>query len=151
MKKNLLFFGVALLLVAGLRTIVVAQSAPATAAEREANQRKLFEEGDTNHDGRLTEREFAVLVLRQQFSNADANRDGKVTRADYLANMSGTADAATIEREWKAMDPQGKGYIVPSDMMRDPIAIRDLKQQFKKLDKTGKGYVTLSDLRKVSR
>jgi len=145
MKKNLLFFGVALLLVAGLRTIVVAQSAPATAAEREANQRKLFEEGDTNHDGRLTEREFAVLVLRQQFSNADANRDGKVTRADYLANMSGTADAATIEREWKAMDPQGKGY------MRDPIAIRDLKQQFKKLDKTGKGYVTLSDLRKVSR
>ena len=150
MKKNLLLFSLVLLLVAGLRTTMVAQSAPATTAERAAIQRKLFEEGDTNHDGRLTEREFAVLVLRQQFNNADANKDGKVTKAEYVANMSGTADSATIEREWKAMDPEGKGYIVPSDMMRDPIAIKDLKQQFKTLDKTDKGYVTLSDLQKVS-
>ena len=150
MKKNLLLSALVLLLGTGLETTLIAQSAPATATERAAIQRKLFEEGDTNHDGRLTEREFAVLVLRQQFNNADAKRDGKVTKAEYLANMSGTADAATIEREWKAMDPEGKGYIVASDMMRDPIAMKDLKQQFKKLDKTGKGYVTLSDLPKVS-
>jgi Ca2+-binding EF-hand superfamily protein len=150
MKKNLLFFSLILLLVGGLRTTLTAQSAPATSGERASIQRKLFEEGDTNHDGRLTEREFAVLVLHKQFSNADPNRDGKVTKADYLANMSGTADPATIEREWKAMDPEAKGYIVPSDMTRDPIAMKDLKQRFKKLDKTGKGYVTLSDLPKVS-
>ncbi len=142
MKKNLLLSGLVMLVLAGFRTTLIAD--PATAE----TQRKTFEAGDANHDGRMTEREFAVLVLRRQFNNADTNRDGKVTKAEYLANMSGTADAATIEREWKAMDPEGKGYIMPADMMRDSIATNDLRQQFKKLDKTGKGFITLSSLPK---
>jgi Ca2+-binding EF-hand superfamily protein len=150
MKKNLLLSGLVALLVADSGTTLMADPTLATAAEKTAYQQKVFEEGDVNHDGRMTEREFAVLVLHQQFHNADTNKDGKVTKAEYLANMSGTADSATLDREWKAMDPEGKGYIVPSDMMRDSVATKDLQQQFKKLDKAGKGYITLANLPKVS-
>lgn len=150
MKKNFLFSVMLALVVTSLATTLAADPAPATAAERTANQRRLFAEADANHDGRVTEREFAVSVLQRQFSNADGNKDGKVTKAEYLANMAGTADSAAIEREWKAMDPEGKGHIAVANMVRDPIAMKDLRAQFKKLDKDGHGYVTLVSLPKVS-
>ena len=115
-----------------------------TAAEVTAYQKKLFKRLDQDRNKRLTEKEFVVAVLYEDFSNQDANKDGRLTKAEFLKN----APKLTGAKEWKMMDPDGKGSIAFSDVFKNRIAVDEMKKSFKKLDKKGRGYVTLEEVLK---
>ena len=123
---------------------LAADPALLTAAEKSALQKRLFTEADTNHNGQVSRQEFIKFVFLRQFSNADTKKDGKVSKAEFMANMKGVPDQTRLHAEWKSMDPTGKGYIVPADMIRDQVAISDLQQKFREFDMTGKGYIPMA-------
>jgi Ca2+-binding EF-hand superfamily protein len=117
-----------------------------TAAEVQAYQKKLFKQLDQDKNKKLTEKEFVVAVLYDDFNNMDKDKNGRLTKAEFLKG----APKRTGAKEWKMMDPDGKGAIVFADVFKNRTAVKEMKQKFKELDKKGKGYVTLAEVLKAS-
>jgi Ca2+-binding EF-hand superfamily protein len=113
---------------------------------KRATQIQLFNDADTNHDGKVTAQEFTNLALTMTFNAYDKNGNGRLTKAEYMAIVKNNPDGATAVREWKLMDPKGRGYITVEDLKKNPVAIARVKKRFRELDKKGKGYITMSDL-----
>jgi Ca2+-binding EF-hand superfamily protein len=121
-------------------------NAAETTAQKKAVQIQLFNDADTNHDGKVTAQEFSNLALLMTFNAYDTNHSGRLSKAEYMAVVKNNPDGATAMREWKLMDPKGRGYITVQDLQKDPVAVARMKKRFRELDKKGKGYITMADL-----
>jgi hypothetical protein len=131
--------------------VATAFAVPLSAAEeaspeaQEAYQRKLFAHLDSNSDGKVTEREFAVAVLWEEFLRFDTNQDGKITKAEYVA-LEKSKDI------WVELDPSGSGAVTFKDCFDSKTVIDDLRAEWKALTsklRKGRGDVrhfTLDDL-----
>jgi len=117
-----------------------------SAAEVKAYQKKLFKQLDQDRNKKLTEKEFVVAVLYDDFNNQDSNRDGRLSKAEFLKN----APKRSGSKEWKMMDPSGKGTIGFEDVFKNRIAVDEMKKKFTELDRAGKGYVTLDEVLNAS-
>ena len=74
--------------IAGDGVIFVAGWTPGAGVSHMPTFDALLEQGDTNHDGRLTRSEAPAGPSKQHFLYIDANKDGVVTRAEYEAIAS---------------------------------------------------------------
>lgn len=120
----------------------LAQEVP-TPEQQAEYQRKIFELVDANNDGKITENEFAVITLWDDFRIYDANGDGKVTKAEY--------DKVPKEEDlWTQLDPAGAGYVTFESCLKSPVVIKALRDDWKNLLKTlnrpGAAYITKADL-----
>ncbi len=92
---------------------------------------RLLEQGDANHDGKLTRAEAPAGPARQHFVYIDADKDGQVTRAEYqviarifdesknvalAVRPDGTGDVTGTHVVWRAS--RGLPY-VPSPLYHD--------------------------------
>ncbi len=118
----------------------------AETASKKAIQAQLFKDADTNHDGKVTAQEFSNLALTMTFNAYDTNHSSRLSKTEYMAIVTKNPDGATAAREWKLMDPKGRGYITVQDLQKDPVAVARMKKRFGELDKKGKGYITMADL-----
>ena len=66
--------------------------------------RRLFSQGDRNHDGRLSLAE-AVAGADASFDEADTNHDGKVTADERCAAMNNTVQQVVQEMKQPAPNP----------------------------------------------
>ena len=131
-------------------TLLLGSSLPSRAADpaesKKAVQIQLFKDADANHDGKVSAQEFSNFALSMTFNAYDTNHSGRLSKAEYMAIVKNNPDGATAEREWKLMDPKGRGYITVQDLQKDPVAVARMKKRFRELDKKGKGYITMADL-----
>lgn len=118
---------------------------PATPEQQEAYQRKLFAQLDADKDNKVSEKEFAVAVLWEDFVRYDTNKDGKVNKAEY--------DAQTKTKDiWTQLDPTGKGFVTFEDCCKSEEIVSDLRAEWRRLTaKLGEGkgnvsHFTLADL-----
>jgi hypothetical protein len=111
---------------------------------QEAYQKELFKRIDANSDGKVTEREFAVMVLWDEFKKADTDSDGKVTKAEYAAIKDKKKDL------WSKLDTKGKGHVTFEDCCKNPTIVAGLKDDWNELlselGKKGVKHLTLADL-----
>ena len=112
--------------------------------KQENYQKKLFALLDGNDDGKVTEKEFAVAVLWDDFQRFDADDDGKVSKAEFMR----MAEDKSIYDE---LDPDGKGHITFKDCFGSKTVVEDLhKKWLELLKETGneatKKSLKLSDL-----
>jgi hypothetical protein len=124
---------------------VASAAEPVTPKAKETHQRALFARLDANDDGKVTEREYAVVILWDEFVRYDADKNGKITKAEYEAREK-------AKNIWDDLDPKGKGYITFKDCFKSKEVIDDLRTEWRSLtSKLGKGtkgvrYFTLADL-----
>ena len=116
--------------------------------QHEQYQKKLFALLDDNNDGKVSEREFAVVVLWDDFKRYDADSDGKVSKAEYM-RLTDDKDL------YSELDPEGKGHITFKDCFGSKTVIKELhKKWLDLLKKTGnkptQKYIKLSDLPDVT-
>jgi len=117
--------------VAGDDLIFVAGWTPGAGVSRLPRVDALLEQGDRDHDGRLTRDEAPAGPARQHFLYIDADKDGFVTRAEWdsLARIfeqsqnallairpNGTGDVTATHIAWK--QTRGLPY-VPSPLFYD--------------------------------
>ena len=131
-------------------TLLVVMSSPAgemkppTPEEQEQYQQKLFDLLDADNDGKVTEKEFAVAVLWDEFQKYDKDGDGKVSKAEY-DKMPKKEDI------WSELDPTGKGYVSFEDCVKNKIVVEDLHKEWQSLlgklnKRPGSRYITKADL-----
>lgn len=113
--------------------------------QQEAYQRKLFAQLDANKDSKVSEKEFAVAVLWEDFVRYDTNKDGKVSKAEY--------DAQTKTKDiWTQLDPAGKGFVTFEDCCKSDAIVNDLRAEWRRLtsklgkDKANVSHFTMDDL-----
>ena len=134
------------MLAAGALALPLAVDAERPGKEdQEKYQRELFARIDADSDGKVTEREFGVAVLWDDFRRYDANGDGKVSKAEYDAQEKS-------EDIWSELDAEGKGYVTFKDCLKSAKVRAALHDDWKRLtSKLGKGdkavpYITIEDL-----
>lgn len=140
MKNNLTIIpSLICVAILGLSASTATAKDPTTSEVKEY-QRKLFKQMDENSDGKVTEKEFVVMVLYAVFIE-ESGKDGTLSKKEYFKNST----EKTAKQEWALMDPEGKGSIKFKDVFKNTIAINDLKKEFRKLDKKGLGFFTLKE------
>lgn len=108
MNKPLILLALSLPLSSAL-----AQQAPLAPAERAA---RMFENLDTNKDGRLSREEMPER-LRENFARVDANNDGSISKEEHLA---------VVSRTRQTQDKAKKDGTQPRPVPPDIEALRDL-------------------------
>jgi Ca2+-binding EF-hand superfamily protein len=72
------------------------QAAPEQTTAADDATSSIFQQLDTNHDGRISSEEAqASPVVARSFGKADANGDGALTRDEFMASFTTRAPGAT--------------------------------------------------------
>lgn len=99
----------------------------AAQAQTQPGDARLFEQMDTNHDGKVSRAEYQAF-MEQAFAKLDANKDGQLSRAE-------TATVFT-DGEFAMLDKNKKGTISRAEFMDAVMA------DFKAQDRDGDGFLT---------
>ena len=133
-----------LITIFSLLAPLMAAEKPASPAEITAYQTKLFKYMDEDGDGKLTRREFVVIVLYTCFEDMKPDKNGRLSKEQFIKTFGEETNAQT---EWAMMDSDRDGLIVFEDAFKNKISIKELEAEFRELDKNNKGYVTLAEVR----
>ena len=127
MKPKYPFFLVGCVLAIGMG--LASAENPPTPDQQEDYQQKLFTLIDANNDGVVTEKEFAIFVLWDEFRRYDLNRDGKVSKEEY-------EKVSPDKSYYPKLDPSGKGYLTFESLLKSDLVAEDLHKEWKEALKT---------------
>ncbi|MGF1549281.1 MAG: EF-hand domain-containing protein [Sphingomonadaceae bacterium] len=124
-----------------------------TLAQYDANIRQIFQQTDSNNDGRVDAGEVAARALaatRQRgeamFDRMDANDDEMISKAEFMANLRQPATARTEQNPWiRARDADNDGTVTLNE------AVQRARAMFSSRDANNDGILTASELRAPAR
>ncbi len=94
-------------------------------AQTRPNMEALFEQADTNHDGKVTKDEF-LAARAAQFASFDRNGDGYIDEQDFPKRMMAMSQAhAHFAELLKQFDTNGDGRISRQEFTQGPTPIFD--------------------------
>jgi Ca2+-binding EF-hand superfamily protein len=136
-------------LLFGLAAVCFLRGLPAATAihlpgHPATHNRRVFEEMDSNKDGRLTETEFVNFELRRRFEAADVNKDGRLSRDEFVASVKNEESEQQARAEWKLLN-RGKEFVTLDDLVSNAGAAREVSAEFRKLDRESHGYITMNE------
>ena len=111
-------------------------------------QKKLFALIDSDDDGKVTEKEFAIIVLWDEFRRYDADGDSKVSKAEFM-------QSAVDKSLYGELDRDGKGHITFEDCLGSKTIVKSLHDEWLSLlkqtgNKPAQKFLTLADLPEIT-